>query len=189
MDITTQTRPEKILIADDDEFVVRGMRLMLESAHIENWVVDIEYNYMEEVYLKLLADDYTVLILDLDWYGNKTTSVDSIKMLSATNPSLRIIAITAFPELVNHAKKAGASVARQKGFTGEELKQLVQTALKIPNKSPQVTSEKSLLDIHQRRLKILLEIKDYKGANTPPEIRMEIEDIQAAINKITGQPD
>lgn len=122
----------RVLVADDDEFVAKGMQATLKTSSLANLEVEIEYELIEKVYHKLRSNRFEVLILDLDWYGNRTTSLKTIRELKETNPDLRIVAISAYPELVNQASEVGAEIARPKGFTGRELIKLVKDVLEMP---------------------------------------------------------
>ena len=54
------------------------------------------------------------------------------------------------------------------------------------NMTNQPSTDEKLIEIHQRRLQKLKEQEAYKGQNTPPEILLEIEDLEAKIANLQG---
>lgn len=61
----------------------------------------------------------------------------------------------------------------------------IQPAIQLEERIP-MSAEDKLLTIHKRRLQILREKEAVFGANTPPEILIEIEDLEAKIRALQG---
>jgi DNA-binding NarL/FixJ family response regulator len=55
-----------------------------------------------------------VVLIDLAWLKDRTAGVAAIRQLKAEAPTIRILAFTAYPELIDEARAAGADMAVEK---------------------------------------------------------------------------
>jgi DNA-binding NarL/FixJ family response regulator len=188
--VNSDGRLTRILIADDDEFVAKGMKLALDGADLPRELsVEIEYELIETVAQRIQSGDFDVLILDIDWYGDQEAGLHAIQSLKVKTPDLRVVAISGYAHLVSKARVAGADIARRKGFNSEELIRLVELATQLPPKQMgilngnEVASEERL-EALRRRLRILQLQEAKLGLYVPSYISMEIEDTQESIRDL-----
>mgnify|MGYP001206652542 CR=1 FL=1 len=104
------TRPTRILIADDEMMFNYGFETLLKSRPDLNIEAETESASIEAVLQKVHDADFDALLLDLDWYGDQRKKTElptlqAIQKLKEMRPSLFIIAISAFPELIKKAQK------------------------------------------------------------------------------------
>jgi NarL family two-component system response regulator LiaR len=106
------TQPITILIADDHAVVRAGIRDILRRAP-EVVVIGEADTAHRAVELALQKRPHVVLI-DLAWLKDRTAGVAAIRQLKAEAPTIRILAFTAYPELIDEARAAGADMAVEK---------------------------------------------------------------------------
>lgn len=110
MIVNKDTLPTRILIADDEKMFNYGFETLLKSRADLQIEVETESESIEAVLQKVKESHFDVLLLDLDWYGDQRKKTESptlqaIQKLKDMQPSLFIIAISAFPNLIKNAKK------------------------------------------------------------------------------------
>ncbi len=115
----------RVLVADDTEIGRRGIRDMVETA--EDIVLAGETDSVHSVprLIQELAPD--VLLMDLKWIDDQSAGWIKIRELKKTHPELKIVAITAYPELGLEAWKAGADQVVSKNLRREELLEVLRT--------------------------------------------------------------
>ncbi len=115
----------RVLVAEDTEIGRRGIRDMFETA--EDIVLAGETDSVHSVprLVQELAPD--VLLLDLKWFDDEAAGWIKIRELKQSHPELKIVAITAFPELGLEAWKQGADQVVSKNLRREELLEVLRT--------------------------------------------------------------
>jgi DNA-binding NarL/FixJ family response regulator len=109
----------RVLVGDDDPIVVAGIRATLGMRPDIEIIGEIKTPAQTLSLIESLEPD--VVVLDLDWWGDKTAGIQQIRQIRSAQKSVKIIAITAYAELIEGARQAGADEARRKGFQGDEL--------------------------------------------------------------------
>ncbi len=122
--------PIRVIIADDEELFATGVKAALESYPNVALKVRTITETVDAVFDAIRAFDADILFLDLDWFGEKTAGAEIIGRILNIKPLLPIVAISAYPALVQPARKAGAREARIKqGLSGETLLKLIVNVL------------------------------------------------------------
>jgi DNA-binding NarL/FixJ family response regulator len=109
----------RVLVGDDDPIVVAGIRATLGMRPDIEIIGEIKTPAQTLSLIESLEPD--VVVLDLDWWGDKTAGIQQIRQIRSAQKRVKIIAITAYAELIEGARQAGADEARRKGFQGDEL--------------------------------------------------------------------
>ncbi len=114
-----------VVIADDQELVREGLRMMLEAEH--DLQVVGEANDGAGALDAARAHDPDVLLMDIRMPG--LDGIDATARLTATNARTRILVLTTFDldEYVYRAMKAGASGFLLKDATRDKLANAVRT--------------------------------------------------------------
>lgn len=122
----------KVLLADDVEISREGLRVVLGS-DISIEIVGVASSAYETQRLVFeLSPD--VLVIDLKWYGDTTAGWTTIKDIKSHNTKLKIIAITAYEELIKDARFAGADIAITKTFSRKEIIDHIKNVMLIDQK-------------------------------------------------------
>ena len=114
-----------VVIADDQELVREGLRMMLEAEH--DFQVVGEANNGAGALDAARTHDPDVLLMDIRMPG--LDGIDATARLTATNARTRILVLTTFDldEYVYRAMKAGASGFLLKDATRDKLANAVRT--------------------------------------------------------------
>jgi DNA-binding NarL/FixJ family response regulator len=128
-----QMKPIKVVVADDDEFWLEGLQVLTyDNEDIEVVGATVVLKDVERMVLEHKPD---VVVLDIAWPGDKSAGLRLITHLK-TNYPVQIVAISAYPELVELAQAAGAFPLK-KGF---KLDQLVDTIWRASHGDNKVAS-------------------------------------------------
>jgi DNA-binding NarL/FixJ family response regulator len=119
------TKHITVLVAEDTELGRIGLRNMLAAAKNIHIVGETDSVYAVDRLIKELSPD--VLLMGLEWYGDYAVGRNRIREIKRENPDLKVIAITAYPNLIADAWKAGADQVVNKNLKLEDLLELVQT--------------------------------------------------------------
>jgi len=117
---------EKILIVDDEKILCRSLKMDFEESGYQ-----VKISNTGEQALKLLSDFYPgVVLLDLRLPG--INGIEVLKKIKDFDPDIAVIIMTAFGDtkITVEAVKCGAFHFINKPFELEELKELVQKAVK-----------------------------------------------------------
>lgn len=117
------TKKIKILLADDILIAREGWKYILETDDLVEVVGECDAAY--KIFAKIQETNPDILLMNLKWFGDVSagTTVREIKK-SFTN--VRIIAITAYENLISDARLAGADVVLLKTFTREKLLTIIR---------------------------------------------------------------
>ncbi len=108
----------KVLIADDTLIAREGWSRILETAG-DMEVVGAAATASETV--RLCRDQKPdILLIDLQWFGDESAGWRAIREIKQKQ-SIKIIAVTAYENLIKNARMAGADSALLKTFSRDEL--------------------------------------------------------------------
>jgi DNA-binding response OmpR family regulator len=124
---------KRVLIIDDEEHILRMMRLTLETA---GYGVDVAHDGREG--LKLYGDGSTWDGVVLDQRMPGMDGLEVLRRIKERNPSARVVMATAYAsiELAVDAMKVGASDFVRKPMTPETLRNAVSAALTKETQEP-----------------------------------------------------
>ena len=108
----------KVLLADDTLIAREGWKKILETA--KDIEVIGEAKTAAETQRKEKELGPHILLMDLKWFGDETAGWTAIREIKQEY-KVKIIAVTAYENLIRDARLAGADSALLKTFTREEL--------------------------------------------------------------------
>lgn len=114
----------KVLLADDTLIAREGWKRILETA--DDVEIVGEATTAQETPRKVIMLKPDVLLMDLRWFGDDTAGQVAIKEIKKLSPKVKIIAITAYENLIRDARTAGADAALTKTFSREDLLGLIR---------------------------------------------------------------
>lgn len=119
-----ETKRITVLVAEDTDLGRIGLRNMLATAKDVQIVGETNSVYSVARMIKELSPD--LLLMDLRWYDDDSAGWIQIREIKKENPDLKVIAITAYPNLIADAWKAGADQVVSKNLRLEELLELIR---------------------------------------------------------------
>jgi DNA-binding NarL/FixJ family response regulator len=134
-----ERKPDKeitVFVADDHEFVVSGIIKLLSYASGEVRVVG-QANSAQEAVSQVLVLKPDVVLMDMQYYNDAEEGATAIRQIRAAAPQTSILAMTAYDDLIEVAKRAGAHIATHKNNISSlpALKQRIRDAylaLRLP---------------------------------------------------------
>jgi len=150
-----ETKRITVLVAEDTEMGTIGLRNMLATARDIQIVGETNSVYAVGRLIKELSPD--LLLMDLRWYDDDSAGQVQIREVKRENPELKVIALTAYPNLIADAWKAGADQVVSKNLRLEELLDLVRTVSvrNIPFPSEDISSHGFPDQLSPRELQVL----------------------------------
>jgi DNA-binding NarL/FixJ family response regulator len=144
-----------VLVAEDTDVGRIGLRNMLATAKDIQIVGETNSVYAVNRLIKELSPD--LLLMDLRWYDDDTAGKVQIRELKRENPELKVIAITAYPNLIADAWKAGADQVVSKNLRLEELLELVRTVSvrNLPSQAEDMSSHGFQDQLSPREFEVL----------------------------------
>lgn len=134
----------KVLLADDTLIAREGWKkILLTEEDIE---VVGEVTIAQEALPKVRTLQPDVLLMDLKWFDDETAGISAIMQIKREAPDTKIVAVTAYTDLVPGARRAGAEVVLPKGFSKAELIDSIRSVYEI--ESFPVVSEPTRSDDH-----------------------------------------
>jgi DNA-binding NarL/FixJ family response regulator len=123
----------KVLLADDTLIAREGWKKILETANdIE---IAGEAKSAAETKRKVRELQPDVLLMDLLWFGDESAGWAAIREIKQEY-KVKIIAVTAYDNLIRDARLAGADSALLKTFTREELLNEIREQASQPDRDP-----------------------------------------------------
>ena len=152
-----QRKRIRVLIADDHEIARRGLKDMFETA--EDILLVGETDAVHSVPRLILQFSPDVLLIDLKWVDDESAGWMKISEIRREYPGLKIVAITAHPNLTSDAWKAGADQVVTKSLRREDLLELIRT-VSVRNGIRQPEAPRDLFDQLSRREMEVLQLID-----------------------------
>jgi len=143
-----------VLIADDQIVMREGLKRVLESP--DDILVIGEARVAQEVLGKVQDLQPDIVLLDLLWFSDESAGVAVLEQLKRAMPQSKVVAITAYDDLIEKARRAGAEAALPKGFTVEELISVIRSVHRSPG-FPAATAKAGHLDdiLSEREMDVL----------------------------------
>jgi DNA-binding NarL/FixJ family response regulator len=146
----------KVLLADDTLIAREGWKKILETARDIEIVGDAKSAVETLRKVKELKPD--ILLMDLNWFGDDTAGWTAIREIKQGS-NVKIIAVTAFENLIRDARLVGADSALLKTFTREQLLDEIHEQASRRNEtslSPQsILKGESITDRESQVLKLM----------------------------------
>ncbi len=113
-----------VLIADDTLIAREGLRTILEGVRGLQ-IVGQASSAQEAV---ALAQELrpNVVLMDLRWHGDDTAGIEATRQITHGTPEVKVLVITVFQHLIPKAREAGATAAIEKGFSKDDLVNLIR---------------------------------------------------------------
>jgi DNA-binding NarL/FixJ family response regulator len=148
----------RVLIADDTLIAREGWKRILETT--ADMEVVGEAKKAVETIRKVKELEPDVLIMDLKWFGDETAGWATIREIKQES-GVKIIAVTAYENLIREARLAGADSALLKTFTRDELLEEIREQASRPENIYPLHSPVIIGDIlTDRELQVLELIKE-----------------------------
>ena len=172
-----------VLLADDTLIAREGWKAILEPQ--DDIVVVGEATRAQEVLRKVMEHKPQIILMDLKWFGDTTAGWTTIQEIKHHVPETKIIAVTAYEQLIPDARRAGADAALTKTFTGDDLLGLIR---ELPHKTSKVNfpSLNSQVDsLTQREEQVLLLLsKGYKDKEIAEKLTIAVSTAKNHVKKI-----
>jgi DNA-binding NarL/FixJ family response regulator len=147
----------RVLVADDTAISREGMRRVIDdSPRME--VVGAATSTPDVVMLaEQLQPD--VVLLDLMWFGDNEAGASAIPQILEASPQTKVVAITAYAELIARARQLGAVAAVTKDITRQRLREVIQGVCNLPSAPapPAMPGEDDLTEREREVLKLVAE--------------------------------
>jgi DNA-binding NarL/FixJ family response regulator len=117
-----------VMLADDQLIAREGWKRILETS--EEIKVIGEAATSHEAARKATELQPQILLMDLKWFGDESAGWTAIREIKKTSPDVRVIAVTAYENLIRDARLAGADAALLKTFSRNELIELIEAVSK-----------------------------------------------------------
>jgi DNA-binding NarL/FixJ family response regulator len=148
----------RIILADDTLIAREGWKRILELE--KDLVVVGEATTAQETLEKIHETNANMLLMDLKWSGDESAGWTAIQEIKREYPKVKIIAVTAYENLIAQARSVGADAALLKTFTREELINQIRSLASRPDTSvivyPMLAKEK----LSDRELQVLKLMKE-----------------------------
>lgn len=170
-------RSIKIVVADDDEFWVEGLRTLSgDDNEIEVVGTTVSLKDLEKLIETTTPD---VAVLDIAWPGDKVAGIKMITQLQEKF-DVKVVAITAYPELVELAEAAGA-FALKKGFKLDQLIDMIWLATQDKGEVRAWSLQNDITEqITERELEVLGEVA---RGSTDKEISSKLHISEGTVKK------
>ena len=108
-----------VLLADDTLIAREGLKKILTMER--DITVVGEVTIAQETLGKVRELRPDILLMDLKWFDDENAGASAIAQIKREMPATKVVAITAYTDLVPSARKAGAEAVLPKGFSKAEL--------------------------------------------------------------------
>lgn len=113
-----------VLIADDTLIAREGLKSILEG--VRGLQVIAEASSAQEAVQLAQERKPDVVLMDLLWHGDDTAGVEATRQITRSLPECKVLLVTVYPQLIAKAREAGATAAIEKGFSKDDLVNLIK---------------------------------------------------------------
>ena len=176
----------KVLIADDHIHEREGFKQLLGLLDFVEVIGEATsaQNTVQQA-LGLMPD---VILMDLTWFKDKTAGITAIQQIKARAPTIKILAATVYPELIEAARAAGADLAADKDTLsnkttlGDRIRDTYESPTFTPNQPP-LTEQ-----LTERELGVLrLVAQGHTDAGIAEEIYLSVSTVKKHVGNILGK--
>jgi DNA-binding NarL/FixJ family response regulator len=165
-----------VIIADDTLIAREGWKKILETS--EEIKIIGEARTASQATKIATELKPQVILMDLKWFGDDTAGSAAIKEIKTASPEVKVIAVTAYENLIRDARLAGADSALSKTFTREALLNEIHEQASLTKKIKILVADDTL--IAREGWKRILETADFLEvvgeAQTTSEILGKIQE-------------
>ena len=113
-----------VLIADDTLIAREGLKSILEG--VRGIEVVGEASSAQEAVQLAQERRPDVVLMDLLWHGDDTAGIEATRQITRGTPECKVLLVTVYPQLISKAREAGATAALEKGFSKDDLVNLIR---------------------------------------------------------------
>ncbi len=113
-----------VLIADDTLIAREGLKSILEG--VRGIQVVGEASSAQEAVQLAQERKPDVVLMDLLWHGDETAGAEATRQITRSVPETKVLLVTVYPQLIAKAREAGATAALEKGFSKDDLINLIR---------------------------------------------------------------
>lgn len=114
----------RVLIADDTLIAREGLKTILEG--VRGLQVIGEASSAQEAVQLAQEHKPHIVLMDLLWHGDDTAGIEATRQITQHTPDCKVLVITVFQHLISKAREAGATAALEKGFSKDDLINLIR---------------------------------------------------------------
>lgn len=113
-----------VLIADDTLIAREGLKSILEG--VRGIQVIGEASSAQEAVQLAQERKPNIVLMDLLWHGDETAGAEATRQISRSVPETKVLLVTVYPQLIAKARESGATAALEKGFSKDDLVNLIR---------------------------------------------------------------
>lgn len=174
----------RILVGDDDPMIVAGLQATLRQYPDLEIIGEVKTPAQVIPLIDTLEPD--VVVMDLDWWGDRKAGIEQIKRIRTVHTGVKIIAITAYSELLENAKQAGAHEARRKGFKAQDLAESMRALIQTPDEEPELLP--LVEELSEREIEVLrLMAEGLKDREISDKLIISVPTVKSHVRNIMGK--
>jgi two-component system invasion response regulator UvrY len=113
-----------VLICDDTLIAREGLKSILEG--VRGIQIVGEASSAQEAVQLAQEQRPDIVLMDLIWHGDDTAGVEATRQIVRSTPDSKVLVVTVYPQLIAKAREAGATAAVEKGFSKDDLVNLIR---------------------------------------------------------------
>lgn len=146
-------RTIRVVIADDTLIAREGWKRILET--VGDIEVVGEAITAQETPKKVRELQPDVLLMDLKWFDDKSAGAAAIARIKRESSQTKVVAVTAYPELIAEARRVGAEAALRKGFSKTELVDTIRAVHELESFPPPAAGVEVADELSDREREVL----------------------------------